>query len=161
MIRKSQQRKQHQEKLPAKQKYKSNSKSKNTKIQESKKDIVVSVSTLASINLRRQCLFDLKNSSLVVLKAECDLQNKCKDKVGILIGIGSLNCDKCFIPIHNKCVHEMGWFKGTSLLCSHLCITNEKSNVDDGNDCGVAIVTIKDSMCKSVFKYSENSFDYF
>ena len=68
----------------------------------------MSVSTLASRNLHRQWLFNLKKSSLVVLKAECDLKNKSKDKEGILIGIGSLNCDRRFIPIHNKCVHAMG-----------------------------------------------------
>ena len=34
---------------------------KKLKIQESKKDAVVSVSTLASRNLRRQWLFDLKS----------------------------------------------------------------------------------------------------
>ena len=38
---------------------------------------------------------------------------------------------------------------------------NENPNVDDGNDGDVAIVTIKDSMCKFVFKYNENSYEYF
>ena len=38
--------------------------------------------------------FYLKKPSLVVLKDVRDLQNQCKDKVGILIGIGSLNCEK-------------------------------------------------------------------
>ena len=37
---------------------------------------------------------------------------------------------------------------------------NENPNVDDGNDGDVDIVTIKDSMCKFVFKYNENSYDY-
>ena len=61
---------------------------KKLKVQEFKKHIIVSVSTLLSRNLRRQCLFDLKRSSLVSLKAECDLQNRCNDKEYILIGIG-------------------------------------------------------------------------
>ena len=134
---------------------------KKLKIQESKKGIVVSVSALASRNLRRQWLFDLKRSSLVDLRAELYLQNKCKDKEGTLIGIDSLNCDKCFIPIHNMCVHEIGWVKGTSLFCFYSCMRNENPNVDDGNDGDVDIVTIKDSMCKFIFKYNENSYDRF
>ena len=72
-----------------------------------------------------------------------------------------MNCDKCFIPIHNKCGHEIGWFKGPSLFCSHSCMTNENPNVDDGNDGDVAILTIKDSMRKFVFKYNENSYEHF
>ena len=48
----------------------------------------------------------------------------------------------------------MGWFKGISLFCSHSCITNENPNVDDGNDGDIAIVAIKDGMCKFVFKYN-------
>ena len=55
----------------------------------------------------------------------------------------------------------MGWVKETSLSCSHSCMTNENPNVDDGNDGDVDIVTIKDSMCKFVFKYNENSYDCF
>ena len=103
----------------------------------------------------------LKKSSLVALKAECDLQNKCKDKEGILIGIGSLNCNKCFISIHNKCIHEMGWVKDTSHFCSHSCLTNENPNVDDGNDGDVDILTIKDSRCKFVFMYNDTFYDCF
>ena len=38
---------------------------------------------------------------------------------------------------------------------------NENPNVDDGNDGDVDIVTIKDSMCKFIFKYNENSYDWF
>ena len=41
------------------------------------------------------------------------------------------------------------------------CIRNENPNVDDGNDGDVDIVTIKDSMCKFIFKYNENSYDRF
>ena len=73
----------------------------------------------------------------------------------------NLNCDKYFIPIHNKCVYEMGWFKGISLFSSHPCVTDENPNVNDGNDGDIDIVTIKDSMCKFVFKYNENSYDCF
>ena len=105
-------------------------------------------------------IFYLKKSSLVVLNAECDLQNKCKDKEGILIGIGSLNCDNFFISIHNKCVHRIGWVKEISLF-SHSCLTNENPDVDDGNNGDVDIVTIKDSMFKFAFKYNENSYDIF
>ena len=72
-----------------------------------------------------------------------------------------MNCDTCFIPIHNKCVHEMGWVKDTSLFCSHSCKTNENPNVDDRNDGDVDIVNIKYSMCKFAFKYNENSYDCF
>ena len=136
MIRKSQQRNQRQEIFPAKRKYKWNSKSKD------QNNIVVSISTLASRNLRRQFLFDLKKSSLVVSKAECDLLNTCKDKVGILFGIGSLNCDIFFIPIHNKCVHEMGWVKVTSLFLFSFMFDKWNPNVDDVNDSDVDIVTI-------------------
>ena len=116
------------------------------------------------VDLRDECdVSDERKelSSLVVLKPECDLLNKCKDKEGILICIGSLNCDKYFIPIHNKCVHEMGWVKEISLFCSHSCLTNENPNVGHGNDGDVDIVTIKDSMYKFAFKYNENSYDWF
>ena len=135
-----------------------------TKVQnkyKSKKDIVVPVSDSAYRNLRRQWFFDLKRSSLVILKAECDLQNKCKDEAGILIGIGSLHCELFFIPIHNKCVHEMGWVKESSLFCSHSCLTNEIPNDDDGNDADVDISIIKDSLLKFAFKYNEKNYDYF
>ena len=55
----------------------------------------------------------------------------------------------------------MGWVKGTSLFCSHSCLTNENPNVDDGNDGDVDIVTIKYSMCKFIFKDNENLYDFF
>ena len=54
---------------------------------KSKKDIVVPVSASVSRNFRGQWLFDLKNSSLVVFKAEYDLQNKCKDNFALVVCI--------------------------------------------------------------------------
>ena len=55
----------------------------------------------------------------------------------------------------------MGWVKGASLFCSHSCMTNEESNVDHGHDEDIAIMSIKDSMCKFVFKYTEKLYDCF
>ena len=45
-----------------------------------------------SKKLRRQNLIALKTSTVEVLKTECDRQGDCKDKKGILIGVGSFSC---------------------------------------------------------------------
>ena len=61
--------------------------------------------------LRRSHLYDLKKTTSKVVEGECYLIVECLDKGQILCGNGSVCCNHCFIPVHDKCVRHSGWEK--------------------------------------------------
>ena len=98
----------------------------------------------------------IEKSTVKVLKGVCDLKDDCNEKEEILCGAGSLCCDNCFIPIHEKCDHEFGWFKETIFFCSCECLTEKKTSDDDGY-----FKSIKNSLYKFSFMFNGKSFDSF
>ena len=71
------------------------------------------------------------HSGTVNFSGPCYLGNSCIDQSCILIGLNSVMCTKCYMPIHKKCSIFLKFVINDNYYCCHDCYIGAKM-IEDG-----------------------------